>query len=804
MTMNWAAASAQPSVEDRLPPIGRHISPRVLTYEDGRLLLVIRVTGTPFEAVQLRQVGNQFEALSRMFTSLAADKGNRLSLTTTVMRRQLSVNHPYTFPAGFAARFADRYMERFSQHEYFENDFYLSALLKVDDIKDGLIEMEDLGELLMKALQVYDPECLRTYEHEGCLYSQVYEFLGELINGVWQPMPVSEHSARESIPGAWLSWGYDTLEVRAGAQRLFATAYDLSVFPPCKAGMTDGMLSLPASFTLTQTFLCAGSFEAIDRITKQANKLASVGDKALHERDQLEQAQGHIQSRELSFGEYHGALVVWGSTADRARTLGEYVRAQALGACQMRWVRATRSARFTYMSQLPGAKVKPRPMFKSTRNLAAAFSMHTYSSGKARGNPLGDGSAVMPLQTVARGLYNFNFHASRQDQDNTGEMVAGHTVILGATGTGKTALQTALLTFLDRFDVGIFALDVDCGMEIWLQALGGRYFALQAGEPTGLAPFELPDTPLNREFLYELVGTLAREVDAQGHARLSAADVVRIKDAVDAVFGIEDVRQRTLSRLLESIPEEGEDGLHARLSIWCRSTGGRYAWALDNMPAGRFDLATHRRVGFDVTAFMKKDYPPAEPVIAYLLHLKDQMKARVPLLATVVEEFWLPLQYPFTQAMMLKVLKTGRKLGEFLVLVSQSPEEAIASPIWPAIRDQSATRAFLANPNAEWENYRRCNLTEREFEELRKLSTASRTFLIKQGNQSAFAVMDLHGMDDELAILSGTSSNLSLWRALYRRAAEVAAPGKALDVEGVELRFHDLRRQRAALSTRSA
>ncbi len=797
MSLPWSSILTQPSVEDRLPPIGRHVSPRVVTYDDGRLLVVIRVTGTPFEAVQRREIGNRFDALARVYTALAADKGSRLLLTTTLMRRQLSVEHDYGFKTPFARRFAARYLTRFSKAEYFENDFYVSALLRVDDVTDGLVEMEDLAVVLLKALQPYDPECLQAEERETGLYSQVFEFLGELVNGVWQPMPISEHTGRETIPVAWLSWGYDTLEVQAGGPARFATAYDLSVFPRCKAGQTDGLLALPVALTLTQTFQCAGSHEAIDRITKQAAKLESVGDKAQHELVELEHAQGYIQSRELAFGEYHAALIVWGSTADRARTLGEYVRAQALGACQMRFVKANRSARFTYLSQVPGAKEKPRPMFKSTRALAATFSMHNYSTGKARGNPLGDGSAVMPLQTVARGLYNFNVHATRPDQDSVGEKVAGHTTVLGATGTGKTALQTAILTFLDRFDAGIFALDIDCGMEIWLQAMGGIYHALRAGEPTGLAPFELPDTPENREFLYDLVSTLGREVDEQGQARLSARDVARIKLSVDAVCGIEDVRLRTLSRLLESIPEEGDGSLHDRLSIWCHSTGGRYAWALDNAPSGRFDLSAHSRVGFDVTAFMKRGYPPAEPVVAYLLHLKDQMKERLPLLATIVEEFWLPLQYPMTQAMMLKALKTGRKLGEFLVLVSQSPEEAIASPIWPAIRDQSATRIFLANPNAEWENYRRCNLTEREFEELKKLSTASRTMLIKQGNQSVFALMDLYGMDDELAILSGSSDTLKLWRSLYDAAS---GPPSADDIEDIERRFHEARRQRAGLS----
>ncbi|CAE6846888.1 hypothetical protein R75461_07286 [Paraburkholderia nemoris] len=55
-----------------------------------------------------------------------------------------------------------------------------------------------------------------------------------------------------------------------------------------------------------------------------------------------------------------------------------------------------------------------------------------------RRNPLGNGIAVMPLQTVSKGPFYFNFHASRLKEDSMGEKVAGHTLFLGSTGTGKT------------------------------------------------------------------------------------------------------------------------------------------------------------------------------------------------------------------------------------------------------------------------------------------------------------------------------------------------------------------------------
>jgi type IV secretion system protein VirB4 len=283
---------------------------------------------------------------------------------------------------------------------------------------------------------------------------------------------------------------------------------------------------------------------------------------------------------------------------------------------------------------------------------------------------------------------------------------------------------------------------------------------------TGLSPFELEDNETNRQFLYDLVNMCGK--DHTG--KLTAEEKNQVKTAVDTVLALEDLHQRVFSRLLESIPNTGGDCLWLRLAQWCHATGGRYAWVFDNPPGTMLDVTKRRRVGFDVTDFLKEGYEPSEPVFSYLLHLKKLMQRDGELLCTIVEEFWLPIKFEMPRKMMEKALAAGRKAGEFLVLVTQQPEQAMSSPLFPLIRSQTATKIFLPDPEAEYESYKRVNLTEKEFAELKKLGKASRTFLIKQSNQSAFATLDLYGFDDELAVLSGSTDNI---RIMEQTIAEV-------------------------------
>jgi type IV secretion system protein VirB4 len=759
----------QQAFEDKLPAIGRPVSEAITSFDGDRAMLILQLAGVPFESVSRGEIEARYDSWSHMLAAVTLDKGNRLSITTHLRRRRVSFGDEYTFSSSFAQQFANKYLERFRRGQYYENSFFVTLILRGDDLADTVRELEELGESFMKGLVAYDPQPLVVFEHNGLLFSEAYQFIGELVNGVEERMPVTECTGQDIIPSSYLHFHYDTLEIRTDRSTKFATCYDLKDFPKAGWGQTNPMLSLPVEFTFTQSFTCMTSGEAMKAIDDQINRLESVEDKAVHQKEELLTAQALIAGRELAFGEYHGALVVYGKTDKDATRNGALVTSRALNDCGFKFVKATASAPITYLSQVPGFKTKPRPMPKSTRNIASSFSMHTYSSGKARGNPLGDGSALMPLKTIANSLYCLNLHATRVDEHSVGEKVAGHTLILGATGTGKTTLETGILAFLERFDPKIFALDLDQGLRMFIEELGGTYYTLREGEATNLTPLALANTKRNRAHVYDLVGACCRQADGS----LSAIDRKRIVDAVDTVMALPEVQHRTFSRLLESVPDTGEENsLYTRLSEWCAASSGRFWWVFDNIAQVEVDISDVRRIGFDVTDFLKKNYAPTEPILAHLLYLKEQMQRKGGLLATVVEEFWLPATYPTTQELIKKVLKTGRKADEFMILVSQSPEDAINCPIFSEIRNQTATKIYLPNPDATIEGYRLLNLTDREFTRLKALSKESRTFLIKQSNQSAFATFDLGrsslddslpDMLDEIAILSGSLDNVAIW-----------------------------------------
>ena len=763
------------AVEDWIPKFGHPVTRHVQHLEGNRFMVTLAKRGVPFEVHENSAIERMFDRDTETYSKLGRDLGGRLGYCATFTRRRVTFDQVYRFNNRFMQWFAKAYIQPFNEGNFYENRYYLSLILKYDDFDDGLTEIESLAQQALLQLSDYESELLEVYERTHIngtkmLFSKLYGFVSDLINATPGDLPVAAEPGTDVISSSYLHFGYNTVAIRGQAvpdSRQFAACYDLRGFPDKPGwGQLNPLLSLPIEFTVTHSFNCMTGFEANRTIDSAINKLESAADKAKHQVKELRDAQGYVNTGELSFGEYHGAAVIYGETAKQALDNGNLFASRSQNECSVEWALATGSAPFTYFSQVPGAKVKSRPKAQSSRNFAAMHACHDYSTGKAEGNPIGDGSAIIPFRTAAGSVYHGNYHATRLGDINVAEKMAGHLEAKGTTGTGKSSLQAAMSGMLSRFDPQLYVLDKGRGWEVFIRAMRGAYVYLEKGKPTGWAPFELADTPDNREFLYGLVELCGRKngIDHQGKPvkiDLSAAEKIQCRNAADAIMGIEDVRLRRFSLLLDSIPDEGDDCLRARLSIWCRSENGRFGWVFDNPPNLSLNMSEQRWIGFDVEAFLVENYEPSEPAFAYLFHLKKLMRREGRLMQTVIEEYWLPIRFRTIREQIEETLASGRKEGEFMCLITQQPEQAQrAADLFPALRSLIATKMWLADPAAEEEPYRRDGMTGKEFQEFRKLAPQSRRFLIKQGNQSAFASFDLSGLDDAIAVFSGDRENV--------------------------------------------
>jgi len=761
--VNQLKKSKNKPVQPLYPNYRYHVSESIIYTEDNKMLSTIILEGLPFESVTDAALENAFLNVKDFLVGTGKD--GELYLWTHLIRERVVLDETYAFKNEFLNNFSDKYISTFRNGNFFKSTWYITFGMPYSQVDAGIERLKDLIDQALVVFKEFNPSLLVVSEN---YVSETAAYLANLFNKKHLSIPASSTPIVDSIIDSEWYFGNDVLELRNNEEddKLFATNYVIKDFPMfTEPGHWNFLLTLPYEFLLTQSFIFESPSKTIRKIDSQLNKLSSANDAATGQQEELLIGQESVVSGQTVFGSYHCALTVYGSTPENARTNGKKVSTEFITSGKgFRFTRSAAASPFVFFSHMPLNRNRPLDSRRTITNLACTFSMHNYSVGKKSGNPIGDGSAIMPLKTVSDGLYYFNTHYSELHRNVTGQKIAGHALILGATGAGKTTFEGAAAGFLQRFDPSMFVVDFNRSTELFVRGYGGSYFTLEEGRYSGINPFQIADAddPVLGgrlvAFLKQYVKIFGR--DSQGNP-CSDEDSEILSGAVDAVMQLPK-EARCTRKLLQKIPPGSE--LALRFQKWCNN--GEYALWTDS-PTNIFNPLDYQKVGFDTTVLLEKTasggtHPACEPILAVLFFYKTLMQKEGKLMLSIIEEFWMPCNFPTTQSMIKSALKAGRLKGEMMWLTSQSPEDAISCQIFPAIVQQTATKIFLPNPDAEFDGYKKVGLTEKEFTRLKRLGKESRTMLIKQSGSSVFAKMDLYGFDDFLPIISGTTEGITL------------------------------------------
>jgi type IV secretion system protein VirB4 len=801
--MKHAAALVREAMVSEHIPYAAHVAPGVIRTLSGDYVQAFRLAGASFESADDEALNNWHERLNVTWRNLA---GPNLALYAHVIRRRECVGGNPVRGDGFADQLAARYQQRLSAETLMINEICVSLVYRpitgaatglaakwlsrraspteTTDLADALDVCEKLGQTLCASLARYEPETLGVYTREGRRCSRLLEFFAYLINGEWQAMPLPRAPLNEVLATSRLIFGSEVIEYRLPTETRLGAMLGIKEYPtPTTVGMVNALLCAPFAFVLTQSFSFLSKAAGQGLLQRQRARMANAGDFALSQAEELVEALDALTSNEFVMGDHHFTLQVLADTsvrevgdADtlRLKSLNDAVaQARALLAdTGMTVAREDLALEAAFWAQLPGNfALRPRKAPVTSRNFAALASFHNYPTGRATGNHWGEALAL--LISSARSPFYFSLHASDpKDPDGGSRKDTGHTFICGPTGSGKTVFIGFLVAMLARQGVTQVLFDKDRGLEILTRALGGQYLPIRNGEPTGFNPLQLPETPANLEFLKAWLRALL----SRGPAPLDTREESDLDHALRGTLAL-DHADRRLSRLIEFTDSTRPDGMHARLARWCESTCGDYAWAFDNpQDALHRHLDGQSIIGFDVTEFLDNEVV-RPPVTMYLFHcVRQLLDGRT--FVCWSDEFSRLLADAAFEQFAKDGLKVWRKLNGVFCAATQSPSDALASPISRTIIEQTATKVFFPNPDANLQDYvAGFGLTEREFKLIKEqLEPGSRMFLIKQGHDSVVCGLDLKGFHAQLAVISGRASSVE---RLHQIIAEVG-PDPAL------------------------
>ncbi|WP_440057916.1 VirB4 family type IV secretion system protein [Pseudomonas fragariae (ex Marin et al. 2024)] len=742
----------------------------MVTMSGNRLLSLIRVKGISYDTREDEELIALYEARNAFFLTIGKKEGKNLMVQTWTTKTGIELNSTYVMPLQPLQEFVDEYTSSFRNGTFKQVGYSFALILKYRDLDDGIRRMKELLDTSEKMLNDFDPAIMGLEETEyGALFSQVGRFVSLLVNGHEEDVLLSDTRLGEAAIDSVTSFDqYDFVENRPNrGGRRFATTYDLRDYPNAGSfpGMWDEATEAQFEFTLVQTFIFEDRNKAKSDFQKHVSDLGAV-EKDNKQTQELEKAIQDIMLGDKAFGRYSASLIVYGDTPDDAIDNGSKL-ASVFSVRDATFKRSTMSNVDTWYTQFPGATDAMYPMSKSTENLACTFSMHTSPTGKANGNPIGDGTGLVPMRTVTDGLFILNMHDSAPGQNNLGELLPGHMAVTGATGVGKTTVEGVIVTFLARFGPMVFCIDYNESFKNLLETLGTQYYSIQPGINTDINPFQFDDCTELRELLFNNVLCCAG-----GVSKTNDEEQEQIHKAIASVMKHSVRERRGMSLLIQGITAKGGDCLHTRLSKWCRLANGRQgrnAWVLDS-PINKFDAKRFTRLAYDCTQVLDKEYSNKNPEILEVLlntlfYMKREMHQCVPgsLLLNIVAEYWVPLSFESTADKIKEILKSGRMRGELLVMDTQSPEDAISTKYAPAIIQQVVTSIWLANTRADRAGYAKFGIKGKVFDAVAALRPLSREMVVLQGHQAVQLKMVL---DDRLKywlpLLSSTKKNIAV------------------------------------------
>jgi type IV secretion system protein VirB4 len=760
-------------------PYSHHVTETIISTKNSEYLSVWKIGGRSHQSASEKDIFNWIIDLNNLLRGIASE---HIALWSHVIRRRVFEYPNSEFDNAFCRKLNEKYKKSFTGYNLMVNDLYLTIIFRpVSDkvlsffakgerqsmeqkkaTQDKSIKLlEDINRTITQSLKYYDAELLGMYEKDNFIFSSALEFFGLLINGESHPVPLCRDRFYNYLADNrpfFSKWG-EIGEIRTTKSVRSFGMLEIVDFPDkTKPGHLNGLLESNYEFVLTQSFSALSRHAALGFLKKHQQQLEDARDLAYAQIEEIDDAMNQLVSGAFIMGEHHGTLTVFGDSADKVRDYLAAAKSTLLDVA-IKSSAVDLALEAGYWAQLPAVwAYRPRPQTITSLNFLSFSSFHNFLSGKPIGNPWGP--AISILKTISGTPLYFNFHATLPEDDATGKRVLGNTMLIGKSGTGKTVLLLFLLAQMQKLKPTVIVFDKDRGMDVAIRAMGGRYLPLKNSEPSGFNPFQLEPTPENLLFLKLF---LKRLIMADGGV-VTHNDEIEIDQAIKTLMTHMGKHSRRLSILLQSLPNPVRDELdprpsvHSRLLKWCQ--GGDYGWLFDN-PTDALDLTTHQLYGFDVTDFLEND--ETRPALMMYLIYRTEGMIDGRRFVYMFDEFQKPIEDEYFQDLTKNKQRVIRKQNGIFVFATQEPGAVLESPIAKTLIQQCATFIFLPNPGADYDEYTQgFKLTSAEFSLIKNLGENSRRFLVKQGDSSAVAELNLYGFEDELLVLSGTPDNAEI------------------------------------------
>ena len=427
-------------------------------------------------------------------------------------------------------------------------------------------------------------------------------------------------------------------------------------------------------------------------------------DSVIEDQDAVEMQQetgsalADVTSGRMRLG-YFSSTLILRDTQERRGHARAAALLQRLRDAGLTGTRESTNATAAFFGSLPGHGVQNlRRHLVTSTNFAHLFPSTTPWAGDAHcPSPLlPDGSSPL-MYASAYGATPFRLNLHHED--------VGHTLVIGATGAGKSVLAGALMMSWLRYPSSrVFCFDVGGSHTVLTALAGGEHLRLGEGAGPTVQPLRHIDAEVDQLWAQHWVESICTIAGCPPtpKQRTQIAHAIRL-------VGARRHERRDLSNLYVNLPA----ALQVAVEPYTRR--GTFGYLFDGRCA---DAVGHHRVR---TVELRDVLGLGDTVVAPLLMALFRQVERAldgsPTLI-VIEEAWAALLRSDFAARMQQWLLTLRKQNAAVMIIAHSPAQIQSLANAAIITESCPTRILLPNPEAripaQADVYRSLGLGERE------------------------------------------------------------------------------------------
>ncbi|MBX3022784.1 MAG: TraC family protein [Bdellovibrionales bacterium] len=575
---------------------------------------------------------------------------------------------------------------------------------------ESLEALNENFESLMSGLRSCGLECAVLSDRE--FKTHVYDFLNPTRKS-HSPTPLVVTPSDQELPAKiveespWLAPQSPREQLAFGDLSLEPTQFVLDGFAhrvislktlpeTTSAGQLSAFLRLPFHYSMTLSFEVppqSAEMAKLQQRRKMAHSLATThGANAsdLESESKLSATEELIRellnSGQRIFATQITVLLKAPASEDGARILNRHTR-EVLSRFRMlqgaEGLEETVGAWKVQKTSLPGAVLTlERGRKMKTNNLADFLPVY--------GPREGDLVPAVIFRNRMGGLVRFNPFDPGLPNYNA--------LVTGSSGAGKSFLNNCILLQELQQNLRVFIIDIGGSYKKLTETLNGQYLEMNLSNGYKINPFDIPEPSKepSTQKLKSLLASIECMVSDDDGAKLPKLDRVMLEQALLELYDLFRKKGKvpTLSALQSHLASSKEASLQRISKMLYSWTGDRpYGRLLD----GEGSLRTDARVcTFDLKGL--SSYPDLQSVMT--LMLTEFILTQVEMDKTsnkriILDEAWELLKSPAAASFMEYCARTLRKTGSGITFITQGLEEIVASPIGPAILNNTATKFVM-------------------------------------------------------------------------------------------------------------